>query len=104
MRARNRPEDGDEHDQDRAGRNGVAEQRDRLVSAGEALGHDAGADDGGDENGGAERLRQQAAGRAGTALAHSAGGRRRRAGVPGLADRIEMLLQREPVERAASAG
>ena len=72
MGARDRAEDGDEHDEDRAGRNGVAEQRDRLIPAGEPLGHDAGADDGGDENGGAQRLRQQPPRERQRRFAHSA--------------------------------
>ncbi len=37
MRARHRPEDQDQHHQDRAGRQRVAEQRERDVSARKAL-------------------------------------------------------------------
>ena len=59
MGARDRTEDGDDHHQDRAGRDGVAKKRDRLVPASKTLGHDARADNGGDENGGAEGLRQK---------------------------------------------
>ena len=44
MRAGDGGEDGDDDEQHRTGRNGVAEQRDRLITAGEVLGHDAGAD------------------------------------------------------------
>ena len=60
MRARDRSEDGDEHDQDRAGRDGIAEQRDSLITARQSVGHDARADHGGDEHGGAEGFRKQA--------------------------------------------
>ena len=56
MGARDRSQDRDYHDENGAGRNRVAEQRDGLVSAREPLGHDAGADHGGDENGRAESL------------------------------------------------
>ena len=45
MRAGERAEDQDQHGQDRAGRYRVAQKRERDVSAGELLGHDAGADD-----------------------------------------------------------
>ena len=58
MGARERSENGDQHDQDRAGGNGVAEKRDRHVPAGEALGHDPAADDGGDQERGAEAFGQ----------------------------------------------
>src|SRR6202043_4015788 len=61
MRAGNRRKDGDENDQDRAGRYGVAQQRDGFVAAGKPLRHDAGADDGGDENCGAQPLGNKAA-------------------------------------------
>jgi hypothetical protein len=44
MRAGNRPQHGDQHDEDRAGGNGVAEKRDGDIAAGQPLGHDAGAD------------------------------------------------------------
>ena len=49
MGARHRGEDGDEHYQDCADRDGAVVQRYPRISAGEALGHDPGADDGGDE-------------------------------------------------------
>ena len=45
MRARDRAQHGDEHDEHGAGRQRVGEQRDGDVAAGEALAHDAGADD-----------------------------------------------------------
>ena len=61
MRAGNRAEDRDEHDQNRAGRQRVAEQGERHVLR-QVLRHDAGTDDGRDEKRGAERLRRQAAG------------------------------------------
>ena len=60
MRARDRPEDGDQHHEDRAGRQRVAEQRQRDI-LGQGLRHDAGADDGRDQQRGAERFRGQAA-------------------------------------------
>ena len=46
-------------DEDCAGGECVGEQRNRLVSAREAIRHDARSDDRGHENGGAQRLRQQ---------------------------------------------
>ena len=46
VRARDRAERQDQRDERRAGREGVREQRHRDVAAGEALAHDAGADDG----------------------------------------------------------
>ena len=72
MGARDRTQDGDEHDEDGAGRDRVPEQRDRLVPAGKALGHDAGTDNGSDEDGGAEALRQQTLRERKRRLAHSA--------------------------------
>ena len=48
MRARYGPENGDENHQDRAGGQRVAEQRQRDV-LGQGFGHDAGADDGRDQ-------------------------------------------------------
>ena len=45
MRARDGSENGDENHQDRAGRQRIAEQRQRDVF-GQSLGHDAGADHG----------------------------------------------------------
>jgi hypothetical protein len=60
MRARDRSEDGDEHDKDRARRDGIAEQRDSLITARQFVGHDARADHGGDEYGRAEGFRKQA--------------------------------------------
>ncbi len=45
MRARNRAENGDQHDQNGAGRKRVAEQGERDVSARQPFPHDPGADD-----------------------------------------------------------
>ena len=61
MRAGDRRKDGDENDQDGAGRYGVAKQRDGVVTAGKPLRHDAGADDGGDQNCGAQPFGNKAA-------------------------------------------
>src|ERR1700716_4230306 len=72
MGARDRTEDGDEHHQDSAGRDRVSKQRDRLVSTREPLGHDAGADHGGDQDGGAERLRQETPLKRTRGITHSA--------------------------------
>jgi hypothetical protein len=69
---RDRAENRDEHDEDGAGRNCIAEQRDRLIPAGKPFSHDAGANDGGDENGGAQRLRQQPPRERQRRFAHSA--------------------------------
>ena len=59
MRAGDGREDGDDDEQHRAGGDGVAEQRERLITAGELLGHDAGADHGHDQNQRAERFRRE---------------------------------------------
>ena len=61
MRAGDRPEDRDQHDEDRAGRQRVAEQCQRCV-VGQPVGHDAGADDRRDQQRGAERLGGEASG------------------------------------------
>jgi hypothetical protein len=58
MRAGKRPEDQDQHGQNRACRYGVAQQRERDVSAGEPLGHDAGADDRRQQERGAQPFRK----------------------------------------------
>ena len=55
------PRNCNDDDQDGAGGNGVAEQRDSLISAGQPLGHDAGTDDGCDQDGGSETFCQQTA-------------------------------------------
>src|SRR5262249_1483739 len=60
MRARQRPEHGHEHHEDGAGRDGVAQEGDRSIPAGQPLGHDPGADDGCDQQARAEGLGQQA--------------------------------------------
>ena len=62
MRARDRAEDEDEHDEPRAGSKRIAEQRNRDVAACQAFAHDAGADDDGEQKGGAERFGRQATG------------------------------------------
>ena len=62
MRAGDRCEDGDDHEQHRAGGKRVAEQRDGPVSARKLRRHDAGADDGHHQNAGPQRFRRQAAG------------------------------------------
>src|SRR5262249_32330691 len=49
VRTRNRAEDENQHDEDRAGRDGVAEQRQRDVTARELLRHDSRADHGGQQ-------------------------------------------------------
>jgi hypothetical protein len=54
--ARNRPEHGDQDEQDCAGGEGVGEERDRRVSARQALGHDARADDAREQEERAERF------------------------------------------------
>ena len=59
MRARDGGEDGDDDEQHRAGRNRVAKQRDRLITAGEVLGHDAGADHRHHQDQRAERFRRE---------------------------------------------
>ena len=61
MRARDRAEHGDQHEQDRAGRQRIAEQGNRHVSARQPLGHDAGADHAGEQEKGAKPLRCDAA-------------------------------------------
>ncbi len=55
MRARERRQDADEHDEDGTGGDGIGEQGQADIG-GQALGHDARADHSGDENGGAERF------------------------------------------------
>ena len=55
------PKIGDQHDENRAGRQRVAEQRKRDVL--QRLGHDAGADHGRDQKGRAKRFGRKAAGR-----------------------------------------
>ena len=59
MRAGHRTEYQDQHDQHRAGRQRVAEQRERLISARQLLRHDARADHGREQKRRAERPRQQ---------------------------------------------
>jgi hypothetical protein len=60
MRPRYGAEDGDQHHQDRAVRQRVAEQRERDIF-GEAFGHDAGADHGRDQQRRSKRFRRQPA-------------------------------------------
>ena len=56
MRARNGAKHCDQHVQPRAGGDGVAQQRDSRVAAGQRLAHDAGAHDDGEQQGGAEEF------------------------------------------------
>ena len=71
------PKHRDQDDEDGAGRQRVAEQRERDVSAGQLLGHDAGADDGREQESGAERFgcERAAAGACGIGLSLAPGGR-----------------------------
>jgi hypothetical protein len=57
--ARDRAEDGDEHDEDCTGRERVAEQLEPDILA-QRLCHDARTDDGGDQQGGSQRFRCEA--------------------------------------------
>ena len=59
MGAGDRPQHGDQHDEDGAGRQRVAEQGQRDV-LGQRLGHDAGPDHGRDQDSRPERFRRQA--------------------------------------------
>ena len=54
--AGDRPEHGDQHGEDGAGGQRVADQRDGVVSGGEVLGHDPGTHHGGEQEQGAECL------------------------------------------------
>jgi hypothetical protein len=58
--ARDGNEDGDDDDEDRGGRERIAKERERHVSVGKGLGHDAGADHRHDEKERAQRLCRQA--------------------------------------------
>ena len=62
MRAGNRPEDQNQHDKDRPGRQGVAQQGESDVAARKLRRHDAGADDGCQQEGGSQAFGQEAAG------------------------------------------
>jgi hypothetical protein len=79
MGARHGAKDGDDDDEDRAGRNGVAEQGDGLVPPAQPRRHDSRADDGRDQDAGAERFRQKAPPERVRAFAHQAAD----AGLPG---------------------
>ena len=57
VRARHRAERQDQHGENRAGRQRVAEQRERAISARELRGHDPRADDGREQERGAQALR-----------------------------------------------
>ena len=61
MRAGERPEDRDEHDEPCTGRDRIAEKRDGAVPARQALAHDAGADHDREEQHRAQHLRDEAA-------------------------------------------
>ena len=65
VRARDRRQGKDERQQRAAGRQRVGEERQGQISAGEALRHDAGADDGGEQQGAADAFRNGAAADAG---------------------------------------
>jgi len=60
MCAGHRAEDGDQHHEAGTCGNGVTEERDRNISTGQALSHDAGANDDCEKQPRAERLRRQA--------------------------------------------
>ena len=96
MRARDRPEDGDQHHQDRAGRQRVAEQRKRDI-VGQPVGHDAGADDGRDQQSPCRALPRQG----GASRSNATRSARLRQIA---ADLVQPLLQGEPVERVHAAG
>ena len=59
MGARDRAEGEDERHEGGAGRDGIGEERQRHVAAGESLGHDPRADDGGEQERGADRFRHE---------------------------------------------
>src|SRR5262245_62405216 len=61
MRTRDRRKDRDQSDKDRAGRDRIAEERDGLIAARQPFRHGSGADNGGDQDGRPEGLREQAA-------------------------------------------
>src|SRR5215510_7179861 len=56
-----RAKDQDQNDEDRTGRNRVAQERDRLIAPRQPLGHDPGTDNGGNKDGCAQGLREKAA-------------------------------------------
>jgi hypothetical protein len=72
MGSGNGREDRDEHDEDGAGRDGVAEKRDGLIAAGQAFRHDAGADHCRYEDRGPEPFGEKPSVRSGHLLLHSA--------------------------------
>ena len=103
MRAGDRPEHGDQHEQDRAGRDRVAEQGDRVVPARQMLGHDPGADHGGEQEEGADALGRQPPRqrRVGQRTARSAAGRASAAPAwPGAQQAVSAALS----DRAAAPG
>ena len=93
-----RPEDQDQHDQDRPGRQGVAEQGESDLRIGQAFGHDAGADHGGEQQGGAKRLGGEPLGGGMLAITWGSGLFRRRAGRRRLADIGKPLLQGQAIQ------
>ena len=99
MRAGQRPEDQDQHDQNRAGRQRVAQERQRDVTAGKLLRHDAGADHGGEQERRAERFGDSA-----RAAATASAAPRAFAVAPSPRPiSRSLLLQRQPIERSQSA-
>ena len=72
MRAGHGPKNRNEDNQDGPGWNRIAKERDRLISAGQSLGHDPGAHDRGDEDAGSEGFGKQASVQRGNKLLHSA--------------------------------
>ena len=103
MRARDRAEDGDQHDEDGAGRQRVAEQRERDVLR-QRLGHDAGADDGGDQQRRAERFGRKAAGQIEGSLGQLADRRAARRRRPCAPISRSFGAERQPVDALRAAG
>ncbi len=95
MRAGEWREGEDEGDEGRARRNGISEQRESEISAGQALGHDPRADDGGKEKRCADRF-----GNGRTEDLYRS--RRRRIGRQ-VADRGDLALERKAIERGRAA-
>ena len=60
MRAGHRTHRADQHDEDGPGRRRVAEQRERGIAARQPLAHDAGAEDGREQESGAQPFSQSA--------------------------------------------
>ena len=73
MRARDRSKDRDDDDEDRARRDRISKQRDRLISAGEPLRHDAGPDHGCHQNSGSQSFRDEPSGQRASGFLHATG-------------------------------